>query len=108
MSVRDDDHIHSAVGLTYHGVGGAALVIAELLLVLAGLACSVFARGWMRVAGLVVLAAWTVLWLGNALWLQSLGWNRRTDVVVLAVMMLVTVVWAALRLIEVPAEAEAD
>ena len=84
MAVRRGDVVRSALGLTYHGLGGAVLVVAEVLVVLGALACSLRRQParWRR-AGLIVLSGWTALWLGNAVWLESRGWDRPGDVGVL-------------------------
>ena len=73
MGVRSGDHIDSALGLTYHGLSGAALVIVELVAVAAALVLTGRKPITWRRLGLVVLLAWTLLWLGNALWMESLS-----------------------------------
>ena len=100
MSVRNDEFIHSAIGLTYHGVGGALLVIFETTAVLAALWFGIRASGGKRLAAALVVVAWTALWLGNAIWLQSLGWSRSSDLWLMVAAMLLTLAWAGLRVTE--------
>ena len=100
MSVRSDDLIHSAIGLTYHGAGGALLVVIETLVVLAALWFGIRGYGARRLAAVTVVVGWTALWLGNAIWLQSLGWSRSVDLWVMAAALLLTLAWAGLRLTE--------
>jgi len=77
MSVDNDGVVSSAIGLTYHGTGGALLAATELGLVLAAAVASGSRRARLRRPGLVVLALWSLLWLGNAVWIESLdGWNH--------------------------------
>jgi hypothetical protein len=97
MAVRNGDVVHSAVGLTYHGLGGAVLVVAEILIVLGALACSLRRRAWWRRAGLIALGGWTLLWLGNAVWLECRGWDRPADVGFLGAAMLIVGLWSGLR-----------
>ncbi len=54
-------------------------------------------RDALRRAGSLVLVAWAALWLGNALWLQTRGWDRTGDVLALALAMLTALAWAGLR-----------
>lgn len=93
MGVRNGDELFSAVGLTYHGVGGALLVLFEVALVAASALAARFSTGGRRIAGLLVLVGWSGLWLGNALWLRSLGWQHGADTVALAVAVAVTLGW---------------
>jgi hypothetical protein len=98
MAVRTDDQVHSAVLLTYQGIGGAVLVVVELLVVSAALALSCSTRHALRRAGLVVLCAWALLWLGNALWMERLmGGMHVVNTSLLAVVVVITMAWAALR-----------
>ena len=57
----------SAIGQTYRGHAGSMLAIIQIALVVA--ACVFVWSGRIRVrrAAVVVLVAWTLLWLGNAL-----------------------------------------
>jgi hypothetical protein len=82
MSVRSDDLIHSAIGLTYHGAGGALLVVIETLVVLAALWFGIRGYGARRLAAVTVVVGWTALWL------------------VMAAALLLTLAWAGLRLTE--------
>ncbi|MHC5112649.1 MAG: hypothetical protein ACYTHJ_22560 [Planctomycetota bacterium] len=100
MSVRNDELIHSAIGLTYHGVGGALLVLIETIALLAALWFGIRADGGKRLAAVIVVVAWTALWLGNAIWLQSLGWSRSVDLWLMVAAMLITLAWAGLRVTE--------
>ena len=97
MSVRNDELIHSAIGLTYHGVGGALLVFVESILVLASLWFGVRGSGRKKLGAVLVLVAWTTLWFGNAIWLQFRGWSRTLDLWIIATAMFLTLVWAGLR-----------
>ena len=38
MAVRTGEHVDSAIGLTYTGIGGAAIVVTEILVIAAALA----------------------------------------------------------------------
>jgi hypothetical protein len=98
MSVRNDEVIYSAVGLTYHGAGGAILVVVEAIVVLAALWFGLRGRGWKRLAAVFVLVTWTALWLGNAIWLQSRGWDRSADLGIMVVAMSLMLAWAGLCL----------
>ena len=93
MAVRNGDVLSSAVGLTYHGLSGAALVILEVVIVAAALYAGLFASGRRRQVGTLVLVAWSSLWLANALWLRSLGWQRGSDTVGIIVLWIATVGW---------------
>ncbi|MCP3903783.1 MAG: hypothetical protein GY715_09125 [Planctomycetes bacterium] len=98
MGTRVGDEVHSAVGLTYTGIGGAMLVIVELLLVGAALVVSLRRPITARRAGLVVLVLWTGLWLGNALWMERLaGGQHVTGTIPVMVALLVVLGWAAVR-----------
>jgi hypothetical protein len=99
MAVQDDGVIHSAVGLTYHGVGGAALVIAEILLVLGAIVYSFSRRPWRRALGALVLIAWTGLWFGNAWWLRAVGWDFPLYTTLLGVAVVCVTAWLLLRFI---------
>jgi len=70
MAVRNDELVYSAVGLTYHGVIGAMLVVVEIIVV------------------------WTALWLGNAIWLRTRGWDSPADFAIMVAAMFVTLAWA--------------
>jgi hypothetical protein len=96
MAVRNDAMTHSAIGLTYHGFAGAALVIAETLLILAALIGAFLLTGARRRACDLLLLSWTLLWLGNALWLQTKGWDRIDDVAALGAVTIVLAVSVAL------------
>jgi hypothetical protein len=96
MSVRNDNAMASSVGLTYHGLGGAALVVVELVLVAGALLLSFRSRGRARVWAPAVLVLWTALWLGNALWLRTVGWDHPSGYGIVAAMVIV-LAWAVLR-----------
>lgn len=98
MAVRNNQQVHSAIGLTYHGIGGAVLVVAELLLLIAALTLSLSGRTLLRRAGLAVLSCWSLLWLGNALWMEHLaGGDHVTKTTLLAAVTIAMLAWAALR-----------
>lgn len=88
----------SAVGLTYHGAGGAILLVFEAIVVLAALWFGLRGRSWKRLAAVFVLVTWTALWLGNAIWLQSRGWDRSADLGIMVVAMSLMLAWAGLCL----------
>ena len=94
MGVRNDAVITSAIGLTYHGLAGAVLVVTEALAVLAALAAAWFGSGLKRVVGLWLLVGWGALWFGNALWLRAHGWQHGLDTIGMGVGMLLTLGWA--------------
>jgi hypothetical protein len=87
MGFRGTERLHSAIGLSYHGAAGVALVVLEMLVVLAALLISqglASARGRRGAIGIVhgralqrishlVLILWSTLWLANSLWLESLS-----------------------------------
>ncbi len=83
IGVNNDGRVVSAVGLTYHGVTGAVMVVFELVAVGVALTAAHVARGVRRVAALLVVSAWAVLWFSNAVWLRGLGWDRSIDAAVL-------------------------
>jgi len=93
MAVRNGDALFSAVGLTFHGLTGAALVVFEIVVVGAALLAGLFASGRRRQTGPLVLVAWSSLWLANALWLRSHGWQHGLDTVGIAVAWVATVGW---------------
>lgn len=107
MGVRNGPDVYSVPGLTYHGYGGAALVIAELLVVLGGAILAFFGSGWRRATGLLVLIAWTALWLGGGLWMRRYGSDRPFDIVMMSAAMLVAIAWSALRLAPTAPRSEA-
>ena len=94
MAVRNDELVYSAVGLTYHGVIGAMLVVAEIIVVLAALWFGLRGSGWKKLAAVLVLVAWTALWLGNAIWLRTRGWDSPADFAIMVAAMFVTLAWA--------------
>jgi len=94
MSVRNGDQIYSSFGLTYHGVFGALVVVAEVVVVALSLLAALFATGFRRIAGFVALTAWGCLWLGNAIWLRSHGWDHLSDTAAIAVATIAIVAWA--------------
>ena len=97
-SVRNDNDITSAIGLTYHGIWGAALVILELILVFASLIFAMRERLKLRRAGLVVLGVWSLLWLANALWMERLtGGDHAALTIPTAITTLIVLTFAALR-----------
>ena len=87
MAVISGERIDSAIGLTYTGWCGALLVVVELVLVGTALWWSHGARVARRRASLVLLAGWTLLWLGNSIWMEQLSAGRhasRTSIVAVA------------------------
>lgn len=98
MGVRNGDDVDSAIAMTYHGLGGAVLVVVELLVIAAALALSLSRKLNLRRTGLVVLSCWALLWLGNALWMERLSGGRHpTQTSLLAIAVVALVAWAALR-----------
>ncbi len=93
LGVNNDGRVVSAVGLTYHGLTGAVIVVFELVAVGAALVAAHLANGARRVAGLLVLSAWAVLWLANAVWLRGLGWDHSIDAVVLGLATFAAFTW---------------
>ena len=97
-AVRNSNGISSAIGLTYHGIEGAALVILELILVFASLIFTMRQRLKPRRAGLIVLGAWSLLWLANALWMERLAaGDHAADTIPTAIAALIVLAFAALR-----------
>lgn len=98
MGVREGERVFSAIGLTYTGIGGAVLVVLELFIVVAALLLSVSKCSMRRRLGLVLLCLWTLLWLGNSLWMETLtGWRHASGTSMLAVATIVVLAWSALR-----------
>jgi len=91
MGYRGDGQLYSAIGLTYTGLWGAALVIAEIGLVAGALLVSRSKTDWLRRVALGVLVGWTLLWLGNAVWLDQLAGGRILPRTFLAALALVVV-----------------
>ena len=75
-SVRNGPEVTSAIGLSWHGILGAGIVLLELALVVTALVFSLSTRTWKRRFAAIVLSAWSLLWLGNALWMESLSAGR--------------------------------
>ncbi len=93
MAVRNGDVLFSAMGLTFHGLTGAALVVFEVVVVAAALLAGLFASGSRRQIGTLILVAWSSLWLANALWLRSHGWQHGLDTIGIAGAWIATVAW---------------
>jgi len=93
MGVNNSGVVVSSIGLTYHGLAGAVLVVTEALVVGAALAGALFLTGRRRVVALGVLLGWTGLWLGNALWLRANGWQHGMDTIGIAVALALVVGW---------------
>lgn len=91
MGYRADGQLHSAVGLTYSGWWGAVLVVTEIVLVAGALLLGRASTDWLRRAALGVLVGWTLLWLGNAFWLDQLAGGRVSPRTVLAALALCVV-----------------
>jgi hypothetical protein len=51
-------------------------------------------------AAVLLVVAWTAVWLGNAVWLQSHGWSRSFELWAMVVVMFLTIAWGGLRLTE--------
>jgi len=96
MGVNNSGVVVSSIGLTYHGLAGAVLVVTEALVVGAALAGALFLTGRRRVLALGVLVAWTAVWLGNALWLRSNGWQHGTSTIGMAVALFLALGWMAI------------
>ena len=93
MSVRSGDQIVSSIGLNYHGLAGALLVVVEVVVVMAALVGAIHAHDRRRLLARGALVAWTALWLGNALWLRSHGWRHGADTILMAVALALAVGW---------------
>jgi hypothetical protein len=91
MGYRADGVLHSAVGLTFTGLGGAALVLLEIVLVAGALLLSRSTNDGLRRAALCILVGWTLLWLGNAVWLDLLAGGRASPRTIVAAVALVVV-----------------
>lgn len=97
-AVRHDNDVTSAIGLTYHGIAGAALVILELILIFASLILALRRRLKSRRASLVLLGVWSLLWLANALWMEHLaGGDHAVRTIPIAIATLIVLAFAALR-----------
>ena len=96
MSVRNGEEIHSAVGLTYHGLWGALLVVGEVVIVATATLIGLFGKGWPRGVGFGILVGWNALWLANVIWLRSRGWDNSSEIWLIGAVMLATVAWAGL------------
>ena len=99
MAVRTiGQDIDSAIGLTYDGFAGAVLVIVELLVVVWALGGTLSRRAGSRRLGLAVLVGWTLLWLANSIWMETLThWRHASMTSVIAGATVVVVAFAALR-----------
>jgi len=96
MGVTNDGVVTSAIGLTYHGLAGAVLVVTQTLAVGAALAGALLLRDRRRVLAIGVLAGWSGLWLGNALWLRAHGWQHGTSTIGMGVAFALAVAWMIL------------
>lgn len=63
----------NAVGLTWAGTAGTALLWTELTLVAMAIVASAMPVTAIRRAGLAALLAWSALWLANGIWITSYG-----------------------------------
>jgi hypothetical protein len=71
MNADVDGVRYAAVGLSYHGTAGLTLMFAQFLLIAAALAASLLPNVSVRRSAHIVLIAWCLLWLGNAVWLAT-------------------------------------
>lgn len=98
MAVSTGERMHSAIGLTYHGVGGAVLVAVEVIGVLAAMVLTRSRVTPVRRGALLVVLAWAALWLANALWLGEIaGWRHPVRITFVAVATLAAAVMMVLR-----------
>ncbi len=98
MAVRNGDVIHSAIGLTWHGLPGAVLVVLELVLVAGAMVLSLNKAVGKRRIGGVILILWALLWLGNSIWMETLmAWRHVTTTSLLFVATLAVATWVGLR-----------
>ena len=96
--VNSGGEVTSAIGLTYHGLGGAALVVIEELLVIGAMVLSYNKAPVLRRAALIVFIAWVALWLGNSIWMETLSdWRHASRPELLAVAIVGAVTRAGLR-----------
>jgi hypothetical protein len=93
MGVNNSGVVVSSVGLTYHGLAGAVLVITQVLVVGAALIGALFLAGRRRLIAMGVLVAWTGVWFGNAMWLRSHGWQHGTSTIGMAVALVLGLGW---------------
>ncbi len=108
MAVRNEDVITTAIGLTYHGLAGAVLVVTQVLVVSGALVGALLSTGRRRVPAIGVLAAWTGLWLGNALWLRTHGWQHGTSTIGMAVALALALGWLATAIADARASRSAE
>lgn len=98
MSTGINGRLYSAIGLTYTGVAGAALVIAQLVLVVGALVAILLPTRRVRRLGLTVIVLWALLWLGNSIWMETLsGGSHPSGTSLLGVVVLVILAFAVLR-----------
>ncbi|MHC4948923.1 MAG: hypothetical protein ACYTG1_11780 [Planctomycetota bacterium] len=98
MATGTGTRLHSAFGLTYHGVEGAVVVVAELLVVGAALLASLGQSVRVRRPALVILVAWAGLWLANSIWMEQLSGGRHpTDTTLVGLAAIAVLGWTVLR-----------
>jgi hypothetical protein len=94
-----DGTLFTGMGLTYPGVAGLVLAIAEATAVLAGLVLTLSPAPVARRAGLIVVIAWNALWLANAIYFVCVAgrpvWLPLT--IAFAAFFACTAAWAARR-----------
>lgn len=98
MGVHDGERIRSAVGLTYHGLPGALLVLVQIGLVVAALLASLSRETTRRRLAGVSLTLWSLLWLVNSIWMETLmGGEHPSDTTMLVLVTVAVGAWTALR-----------
>lgn len=98
MPVRVGDGVTSAPGLTYCGTEGVALAAGQLTLVTLAVVAGLRRPLLPRRAGLAVLASWSLLWLGSALWREHLAGGQHPALTTyLAAPTIVALAFCALR-----------
>jgi len=92
------DGMVGAPGLTYSGPVGGLLALAQV-----GLVVFAYAVSWRRPVairrlGLVILAGWSLLWLADSLWMESLSdWRHPSVTSGLGAAALASVFWLGFR-----------
>ncbi len=98
MSVTNNQATHAGFGLSYHGTAGAALLVAQLLIVAAAIPLALMRPLITRRIALAILTVWTLLWLGNTLWMEYLsGGDHPAAAIPAVILTAVVIAFAGLR-----------
>lgn len=69
----DGERAYEPIGQVYRGNEGTVLASVEVSVFIAALMLAHMRPRWPRRVGLIGIVAWTVLWLGNAIWFLAIA-----------------------------------